>query len=316
VPTLAHDTRAFEQRMLEIFAREDPDLLVPCRDQDVQWLAELGERRADLRARLLCGASRLAEIANDKWLSYEFCRSHALPFAPSLASGDTTQVSTFVRAHGFPLVAKPRNGVDSKGVLILTTSAQVSAVMARPGYVLQRCIGGHRPVQAYLARLRAEGIPLFHSLQGVKHSLQTLIGPDGTIEHAFCTRIRITGQGSRSVDRDHDPEPHRIAMLCARIFSEAGWRGPLNIQCEATSSGELMIHEFNVRFTGSSHDRWLLGLDEVGAVIRRFTGHAIDAGFSWRDTPLGVLERLVPRAADQASVRTLTERGEWRQEGN
>jgi carbamoyl-phosphate synthase large subunit len=310
-PTMTRDRHAFEQRALEVIAREEPDLVVPCRDEDVEWLAGLGERHPDLGPRLLCGPTLIAEMANDKWLSYGFCRAHGLPYAPSLPSGDAALARAFVDEHGLPLVAKPRRGVDSRGVFIVTTAAQAAAAMARPGYLLQQYLGGPQRVEAYLAGLQQDGIPLFHTLQAVKHSLQALIGPDGKTEHVVCTRIQAIGHGARSVMPDADPEPNRSGALCARAFAEAGWRGPLNVQCELASDGALMIHEFNVRFTGSTHNRWLLGVDEVGAAIRAFTGRTIDAGFPWREPPSAVLENLAPRAADRASVRRLADRGEW-----
>jgi carbamoylphosphate synthase large subunit len=131
-PRLADDAEGFERRVLDIIARENPDLVVPCRDEDVQWLAGLGERRADLAAKFLCGARKIAAIANDKWLSYEFCREHALPFAPTLLCDSAADGSTFVDQHGLPLVAKPRHGVGSTGVVLLTTREQVARAIRSP----------------------------------------------------------------------------------------------------------------------------------------------------------------------------------------
>src|SRR5450756_228578 len=101
-PRLADDAEGFERRVLDVIARENPDLVVPCRDEDVQWLAGLGERRADLAAKLLCGARRIAAIANDKWLSHEFCGEHALPFAPTLLCDSAADGYAFVEQQGLP----------------------------------------------------------------------------------------------------------------------------------------------------------------------------------------------------------------------
>ena len=59
----------------------------------------------------------------------------------------------------------------------------------------------------------------------------------------------------------------RSVTQCAQAFAGAGWRGPLNIQCQQDTQGTPLIHEFNGRFTGATVDRWLLGFDEVGAAI-------------------------------------------------
>jgi carbamoyl-phosphate synthase large subunit len=280
----------------------------------VGWLADLGERRADLAPRFLCGAKSTADIANDKWLSFQFGQKHALPFAPSLLCGDTANAAAFVEQQGFPLVAKPRYGVDSKGIILLTRFAQVVRAMQLDDYVLQKFLGDPEDVDRYLNALEQDGIPLFHTFQGNKRSLQVLIGPDHDIRHIVCTRNRLIGQAARSIGVDRDIEPRTVGERCARAFAGAGWRGPLNIQCQPAPSGELTIHEFNVRFTGATAARLELGFDEVGAAIFAFTGRSIEPARRWGETPDVALERLSVRAADERNVRTLAECGEWRRE--
>ena len=314
-PKIADDAPGFERRVLDIVAREAPDLVVPCRDEDVEWLAGLRDRRDDLRARLLCGARAVAAMANDKWTSYQFAVEHALPFAPSLACtvdvGARARVEAFVAQHGLPLVAKPRRGVDSKGVVIVTTAAQALRAMHRHDHVLQGYLGDASDLDAYLREIEQDGIPLFHTFQGVKRSLQILIGPDGAVAHVVCTRNAVTARNARSIAIDDDDAARAIGERCAAVFAAAGWRGPLNVQCQPDRHGALAIHEFNVRFTGATGARWHIGHDEIGAAVRVFAGHVIDARFPWRVAPRAAVEGLWPRAADPASIRALAERGEW-----
>jgi carbamoylphosphate synthase large subunit len=311
-PRLVDEVAAFERRVLDILERESVDLVVPCRDEDVTWLAGLGERRTDLAPKFLCGSREAAEIANDKWLSFEFCERHALPFAPTLLCGDTANARSFVEEHGFPLVAKPRHGVDAKGIVLLTEFPQVMRAMQRPDYVLQKFLGAGDEVAGYLATLALDGIPLVHSFQGNKRSLQVLIGPDQSLRQIVCTRNFMTGQATRSITIDRAVEPGSIGARCALAFAGAAWRGPLNIQCQPAPNGELMIHEFNVRFTGATAARLELGIDEVGAAIAAFTGRRIADALGWRDLPEIAFERFSVRSADGRNVRTLAERGEWR----
>jgi carbamoyl-phosphate synthase large subunit len=317
-PKLADETAAFERRILEIIGRESPHLVIPCRDEDVQWLAGLRERRHDLGATLLCGALDIADVINDKWRSSEFATRHGLPFAPSLSCIDDddapVRVAQFVREHGLPLVAKPRRGMDSKGVLILTSQAQALSAMRRPDYLLQKYLGQPETPAGYLANVEREGIPLIHSFEGVKRSLQVLIGPGGSIEHVVCTRNQRIRHNARAISMDDDAEPQRIGVQCARAFAEAGWRGPLNIQCQPTEAGTLMIHEFNARFTGATGARWHIGHDEIGGAIRAFTGRVIVPAFPWTEAPTFSFEGLMPRAADRGWARALAERGEWTRE--
>ena len=276
------------------------------------WAAQ---RRPELAATLLCGARDIAAMMNDKWHSCEFAVAHGLPFVPSMPCGDdagaTDRVDAFVHEHGLPLVAKPRNGVDSTGVLIVTTRAQARGAMTRRNYVLQKFLGAPDAPRSYLEQVEREGIPLIHSFEGVKRSLQVLIGPQGRVEHVVCTHNKRLRHNARSVSRDDDAEPRRIGEACARVFADAGWRGPLNVQCLPAANGTLFIHEFNARFTGATGARWHIGSDEIGATIRAFTGTAIPSSFPSAEPPAVALEGLMPRAADRGRVRELDERGEW-----
>jgi carbamoyl-phosphate synthase large subunit len=186
--------------------------------------------------------------------------------------------------------------------------------MQRPDYVLQKFLGVPGEVDGYLNALELEGIPLFHSFQGDKRSLQVLIGPDHGIRHILCTRNRLIGQAARSITVDLEVEPGMVGERCAQAFAEAGWCGPLNIQCQPAPNGELMIHEFNARFTGATAARFELGFDEVGAAIVAFTGQSIARALQGRGVPDVAFERLCARAADEHDVRTLAERGEWRRD--
>ena len=313
-PRLADDVEGFERRVLEIIELENPVLVIPCRDDDVQWLADLGERRPDLAAKFLCGSRKAAGIANDKWLSHEYCREHALPFAPTLLCDPAADGAEFVAQHGLPLVAKPRRGVASAGVVILTSREQVARAMKRPDYILQKYLGESGPVHEYLKKVKDEGIPLFHSFQGAARSLLALIRPDSSIGYVNCIEIRWTGRAARSKSVDDDASAREIGARCAAAFAADGWRGPLNIQCQSAPDGTLMIHEFNARFPGGMVARLNLGYDEVGAAIRAFTGHDIGSPTSGMETPSEVLESITPRAADGRHVRTLSQFGEWSRE--
>jgi hypothetical protein len=57
---------AFERALLDIMDRERVDLVIPCRDDDVVFLASLRERRPELAHRLLCGSVGSKEEHGDR----------------------------------------------------------------------------------------------------------------------------------------------------------------------------------------------------------------------------------------------------------
>jgi biotin carboxylase len=312
VPPTASDANAFERALLDIMDRERVDLVIPCRDDDVDFLASLRDRRPELAHRLLCGSAAPAGIISDKWLSAEFSAGHGLPFAASITRGSEGERKAFLKRHGFPLVAKPRRGYASIGVYMLWNEAQVQSTLDQDAYVVQQFIGDPQPIADYLAAMDSRGIPLHHTFQGTRHSIQALIAPDGAIAHVMSVRIVSDRRRSKWVGQDTEPAARAIGIRCAEVFAEAGWRGPLNIQCMRAADGQLLIHEFNGRFTGATFERWLLGFDEVGMAVEQFTGRRLPSGLAQAHVALEAFESVVGRAADPGNVAMLKHDGVWR----
>ena len=311
VPPTAAEPAAFEAALLRIMDRERADLVVPCRDDDVVFLGGLRDRRPDLAPRLLCGNEATARILCDKWLSYEFCVQHGLPFADTIFEASAEQAAEFVRRHGFPLVAKPRNGWASMNVYVVHTPAQLARMLDR-GFVVQQYLADPQRVADYLARLDTMGMPLFHDFQGPKRTFQAVIAPDGSIVQTFCMRLTRDMRRSKRVEPDDDAASLDVVRRCANSFSAAGWRGPLNVQCCETADGLVRIHEFSGRFTGATVDRWLLGFDEVGLAIEHFTGRHIDSAYRPAPAGLEAFESSVARSCDPRDVEALARYGVWR----
>ncbi len=248
----------------------------------------------------------------DKWLSADFCSRHGLPFAPSISKATAEERAAFALQNGFPLIAKPRRGYASQDVYLISTDAQFESALASDGWIVQKYLGDPRGVARFLDGIESRGIPLYHSFQGLKSSIQALIAPDGSVPHVICTRNQSRMRRSKWVEVDRDPVAFDIGTRCAQAFSAAGWRGPLNIQCQRDMDGVLLIHEFNGRFTGATVDRWLLGYDEVGASIESFTGVRIGGDAAPPPPSLEAFESLVARGADPRNVEAFARDGMWR----
>jgi carbamoyl-phosphate synthase large subunit len=312
LPETASDPDGFEDRLAAVIEHERADLVVPCRDDDVVAIARLGARRPHLAPVLLCGTPETALTIHDKWLSAMFAAQHGLPFVPSAPTGAAVDLSEFARAHGFPLVVKPRLGFGSRGVRIIADVGQLERAALCPGLVVQPFLGDTRVVSEWAAQLDDLGIPLFHSFEGVKRAGQILIGPDGTASGLQCTRNTMRDGFSVRVALDEDETMRDITVGCARAFAAEGWRGPFNVQCLSAYDGQLLIHEFNGRLTGATAAQLLMGQDDVRLAIERFTGRMIAAV----EPPSGGWPREIvkmPRslAADLARLKAVMHTGMW-----
>lgn len=141
VPATFADRAGYEARVVEIMNRERVDLAIPCRDDDIVALAEIGDRHPELRERLLCGSAELARIMSDNLDSYRFAKSVGLAFAESFDPNGSESPQAFAARVGYPMVAKPRDGVSSKGVVFVDCEGQLCRALDRANYVIEEYLG-------------------------------------------------------------------------------------------------------------------------------------------------------------------------------
>jgi carbamoyl-phosphate synthase large subunit len=262
-------------RFAEVLAHFGPDLVIPCRDDDVIFLAAQRARAPAMARRFLCGDAAVAAAIFDKLDSAGFCARHGLPFVPTLGAGDGLQAARrFAAAHGFPMIAKPRCGFASRGVRLILDERQLAQACAQPDLVLQKYLGDPGAVRQLAADIDRLGVPLFHTLEQEKLSVQASIGPDGEVTDVFAFVNAMRFGRSEAVRCADDARLVAAGRSWAVAFADAGWRGPLNVQGHRNADGTMTIFEFNGRFTGSTAARLLLGYDEVGVALRDWLGFA------------------------------------------
>ena len=305
-PTLA-EPEAFSARLQRILEIEQPDLIIPCRDDDVVWLAGMGERQPEWAPRLLCGSQSAARIMQDKELSWRFALKWQLPFVPSFAA--SACVPDLPAELTFPLLAKPRAGFASRGIFLLSRPEQLAAVTALPDYIIQPWIGSGETLEAFYHQLSLFGLPLFHSFEGPKYAIQMLLGPAGMLTEPFCSLHLMVAGVSRHLEAIADPELRRIGRDCGRAFAQAGWRGPLNIQCLQDTKGIFWIHEFSGRLTGATAARWHLGYDEIGHCVESLLGQPFE---SLPPIAERIERQLICRPMLQDRRTELERSGEWK----
>lgn len=311
---LSEEPDLFEHLFQDVLESNAPDLVIPCRDDDVSFLARMRESRPERSARFLCGSAATATAMLDKEMSWNFSRLHGLPFVETIsAEASPESITCFAQEHGFPLIAKPRQGFASRGVFLVLDHEQLSQIVGTSGYILQKFLGDATAIRNYAKSVATRGIPLFHTFEPIKLSIQSLIAPDGRVAGMISTRNTMRQGRSDKVTLADDPEVTRLGELCAKVFSEQGWRGPLNIQCQRDLSGELCIYEYNGRFTGATSARYLLGFDEVGLAIETFCGATLNRlpAAGRPASPTEIVRLPISRAFDREDVDVLLRSGYW-----
>lgn len=298
----------FEARFAAVLAEARPDLIIPCRDDDVLFLARWRESHP-AGPECLSGPSALAEMMLDKALTFDFCRQQELPGVPSARLNDGPAVQALVQRFGFPLLLKPRRGFASRDIQLCWSPEALAARPPAEHLIVQPFIGQRERLQAFARQMQQGLSPLFYSFEDQKYSLQLLFGPQSAPLQHFVTVHRMASGHSLDVRPFSDPALDALARCCSALFASHGWRGPLNIQLQRDDAGQYWIHELNGRFTGATSARCLLGLDEVGLTLR---------AFGWPDMALsaartGRVQRQISSTwAPAEAVASLKAAAQWR----
>jgi carbamoyl-phosphate synthase large subunit len=303
---------SFEKRLDEVASMEAPDLIVPGRDDDVVFLATWAGKLANSRFNAMVGSAELARVLRDKLLTSRFAARHGLPFAETLCAQDGfTAVLSLGERHGWPLVAKPRMGSASQGVVLISSPDELAVAFEWEGYCFQQWIGPNPDLVA-LRNVLKGGVPLGWTLPGIQYlGLHGCIAPDGSKSQLFCTRHTESRLGrSERVHSLQSQVTQEILERYASALVSDGWRGPFNIQLGETPGGDLLAFEINGRFSGSSATLGALGMHFVPLAIASFVG---GAGLQI-DSP-AVVSRVDKRLRDWplsgSAVGTLAQRGVW-----
>ncbi|MCB9080456.1 MAG: hypothetical protein H6555_01975 [Lewinellaceae bacterium] len=263
----------FEPWFRDFVARQQPDIILPGRDDDIVFLANFRANTPELEARIPCGQPGIAKIIRDKVLTYRWAKTHQLPFAESLwfDSEPSLEILTaFAERVGFPIIAKPKFGFGSRGVFILDDHEALATVALSPETIFQEFLGPV-PDLSIPKQMLKQGVPLFFQVNDdFQYAAQTLIRPDGTRTPTFISISKMVLGRLEHFAHHQDAAIEALTeQYCTQLYKD-GWVGPVNLQCRQDRQGVWKVHELNLRFSGGTSSRLLLGYDEIGNLLASF----------------------------------------------
>lgn len=313
-PPLA-ESSAFTARLLEVLALEQPDVILPGRDQDVVFLAGFRNSHPEHAQRIPCGSPEAACMISDKALCSDWAREQGLPFADSyLHRHGQPGLNTFLERVSFPLIAKPRRGFGSQGVFFVRTAAEIEQLLQTSDtseLLLQAYLGDARTLRPHFQRYD-RGVPLFFQIpEQDQYSAQSLIRPDGSQGPTLCAvSTLILGRTERFCAQDNPPLTDLMARY-ALALADMGWRGSINLQAKPDQAGRWQAFELNLRMTGGTSSRLHYGFDEMGLLLQAFYPQFNFPVLTRRALPGAVFHRLQDSYVPDHWIETLTQTGSW-----
>jgi len=206
-------------QLAEVIRRESIHRVFPLIDPDVPVLARGRAQLEERGARVVVVSPETAEIARDKWRTFQFFREHGIPTPMTWLPGGRPWADVV-----YPVFLKPRYGSAGKGAFRAQDRAEAEF------------FSKHIPdpiVQEYLP--------------GPEITNDVSCGLDGEV-WAVVSRKRIEVRWGE-VAKGQTMRDRNILRYCLTVAREMAARGPITVQC-ILREGEPSFTEINARFGG------------------------------------------------------------------
>lgn len=270
---LVHKTSSneFINEFDEIIEKENPDFIMPGRDEDCVFLSRFKKRKVDNIVPF--SDSEVSQVMFDKYKSYQFSKKHNLDFAETIlfnGKQSEKELKEFIKEKGFPVVVKPREGFGSNSVWFCFNFDQLLHLSIDGELLIQEYLGKPEYIMKYKEAFK-KGVPLFFQIpEEEQYAAQTIISPTGIIDEVFITKnTMVFGRAEYSVQIFDEDIDNLVQNFSLKLYEE-GWYGPANFQLKRNKTGVWKVFELNPRLTGTSSGRLQLGYDEFGKLTDIF----------------------------------------------
>jgi len=183
-------------------------------------------------------------IGSDKLLTCQWLQNQGLNFPKYAASENQTAINKLVEECGYPLIAKPRIGKSSQGLIEIRNSKDLDHLSSLTGYVIQEYLGD----------------------SDSEYTIGCFSDQEGEVRGAIAMRRGLLQGTTYCAEVGEFPAVRSEAI---RIASALKPMGPSNIQLRV-SNGRPVCFEINIRFSGTTPMRARLGFNDVETALRHY----------------------------------------------
>ena len=188
---------------------------------------------------------KMLEIGQDKLLTCEWLKNNGCNYPQFIPSGSLEEAKKFASIIEYPLIAKPRNGKGSNGIIKVMDEEQLEIVSNMDNYVIQEYIGD----------------------EDSEYTVGCYCDKNGAlIDVIIMHRYLKEGTTYKATVVDNKEIYDEVIKICNNFRP----KGPLNIQLRLDRRGRPICFELNVRFSGTTPMRAHFGYNDVVAQIYEY----------------------------------------------
>jgi carbamoyl-phosphate synthase large subunit len=237
------DDPGYVDALEKIIDKEKVGLVIPTIDNELALWARLKDYFAKKGVQVSISPLPTVDICNDKWKTFEFFRSHQLPFP------DTWLPSTLSYQMNFPLFIKPRNGRGSVNSFTVRTKRELDFFIE---YV------PNPVVQTYLP--------------GKEFTVDAYFAADNRLI-SYVPRYRLVVRAGVT-DRGKTFRNDELRNLIVAIGKKIPFEGAVNIQGKIFKK-EITFFEINPRFSGGIQLSTAAGPNFADLLVRECAGEKL-----------------------------------------
>lgn len=245
VPAPRFTSEEFALFIARFVETERIDIVIPNIDRATIALSRVAGKLSEIGASVICSSQEVCVKMGDKKLADDVFREQGLPIPGN---------------SKFPLLAKPREGASSRGIVRFDDEEELGFWKSR-----------HDPSEFVIQEFIA----------GTEFSLDAYVAATGKCLGIVCRTRDVVAEGEVMVSRTmHSPEAEEIAT---QLLSWGDWRGPLTVQVMHDGEKAWLL-ECNPRFGSGVPLSIEAGLDVPSWILRERLGLPLpEKPIEWRD---------------------------------
>lgn len=244
------DDEGFLPYLTDLCRREEVDLLIPTRDEELPFFAEHREGFLEAGTQVMIAAPRTVEIAQDKFRFAEFASANGFATPALITSTDSP---------AFPVFVRPRQGKGSRQSRVARSPSDLKGALA--------ALDGEGVVQEYV--------------DAPEFTIDLFADFDGRVI-SVVPRQRLLIFGGESFVGRTVKNP-LIRDQAVNLAGKLGLVGHNTIQC-FLRDGEVLFIEVNPRFGGGAHLGFAAGAPTPHFLLRLLRGESLEPRLDdWRD---------------------------------
>lgn len=197
------------------------------------------------KAKFIAADYDMLMIGQDKLSTCEWLKSNNCNYPRYCKSGDCDELIEFASQVGFPMIAKPRKGKGSSGILMINNIEELKRNYNLDNYVFQEYIGS----------------------EDEEYTVGSYTDKNNNIMPLIIMKRMLNNGGTSYAKVINNSVIYDEALKICKCFNS---KGPLNIQMRLDKNGRPVCFELNVRFSGTTPIRANFGFKDVEALILEY----------------------------------------------